>query len=430
MTTTDNEGKMKQDYYTKIKRIKVNGKYKYSLNLGREKGQRWRRDTKEELYKIIDQIPERIDESGCRNWNIKKLIGLNEKKKSDRKLTFFQEIHDSYYTHKTISKKRYDYYKAVLRKFENLIIDNKKIASYKVIDITPWVMQNKICKAFSKDCSKKTFKDRLSVLRKLFAHACSVLNIIANNPCTSLTNLHKFGYETNKREGVEERIQLEVIQKIINALPSGKKDTTKNKITSWEDRNDWQLLAGIAAFTGIRQGELRSLKWEDINFDTGQINITHSVTDDRIDRQNTKAGRIKKQSLTRKVELNKELIKRLKEFKIRKGSPSQTNYIFQNQKGEMLGWKPFQTRMHNASKKVFGVDKQGNPLKVFYWHEFRHFFASDQLTRLPLSDVSEMLGHFSVKTTENVYRHFIDNKETSNRRRASMENISISLGHQ
>ena len=73
---------MKQDYYTKIKRIKVNGKYKYSLNLGREKGQRWRRDTKEELYKIIDQIPERIDESGCRNWNIKKLIGLNEKKKA------------------------------------------------------------------------------------------------------------------------------------------------------------------------------------------------------------------------------------------------------------------------------------------------------------------------------------------------------------
>ena len=58
------------------------------------------------------------------------------------------------------------------------------------------------------------------------------------------------------------------------------------------------------------------------------------------------------------------------------------------------------------------------------------FFASDQLTRLPLSDVSEMLGHFSVKTTENVYRHFIDNKETSNRRRASMENISINLGHQ
>ena len=430
MTTSDNEGKMKQEYYSKIKRTKVNGKYKYTLNLGREKGQRWRRDSKEELYKIIEQIPEVVDESACRNWTIKQLIGLDEKKKNKDNLTFFEELHDLYFVHKTMSKKRFEYYKSVLKKFQNLTIDNKKVGSLKVINITPFLLQNKICKAFSKDCSKKTFKDRLSILRKLFAHASSVCNIISYNPISNLVNLHKFGYETNKRKGVEERIQLDVIQKIINALPDGKKQTTINKVRKWEDRNDWQLIASIAAFTGMRQGELRSLKWEDINFEVGQINITHSVTDDRIDSENTKAGRIKKQSLTRKVELNIELIKRLKEFKIRKGSPRKTNYIFQNQTGKMLGWKPFQTRMEEASKKVFGIDEEGNPKNFFHWHEFRHFFASDQLTRLPLEDVSEMLGHHSIKTTEDVYKHFIDNKETSDRRKKSMENISIRIGHQ
>jgi len=124
--------------------------------------------------------------------------------------------------------------------------------------------------------------------------------------------------------------------------------------------------------TGLRQGEVFSLKWESINFERSLLTI---------EGDNAKSGR------TRHVPLNSEALNTLVEWK-KQAAP--INYIFANKQGE-----PFDNVKKSWSRilKLAKIDS-------FRWHDMRHHFASRLvMAGVDLNTVRELLGHSDLTMT-------------------------------
>ena len=123
--------------------------------------------------------------------------------------------------------------------------------------------------------------------------------------------------------------------------------------------------------TGCRRGELLSLKWEDICFQTRTMTVTGA---------NTKNGQ------TRTIPLNEAAVETLREW--RKASTG--SLVFTNRKGEQLRY--LKTAWRNLLRKA--------DISGFRWHDLRHTFASDlALAGIDLNTIRELMGHSDIAMT-------------------------------
>lgn len=124
--------------------------------------------------------------------------------------------------------------------------------------------------------------------------------------------------------------------------------------------------------TGIRRGEIYSLKWENVNFDRSTLTIE---------------GAYAKSGNTRHIPLNSEALSVLKAWR------KQTNTIdlvFPNKDGEKF----------NTVKKGWEAILEKSGIKEFRWHDMRHHFASKLvMAGVDLNTVRELLGHSDMKMT-------------------------------
>ncbi len=128
----------------------------------------------------------------------------------------------------------------------------------------------------------------------------------------------------------------------------------------------------LAINTGMRRGELFSLKWENVNFEQAMLTIDGAYA---------KSGR------TRHIPLNTEALNVLKAWR------KQTNTIdlvFPGKDGNRFdtvknGWKAI-------------INSAG--IKNFRWHDMRHHFASRLvMVGVDLNTVRELLGHSDMSMT-------------------------------
>lgn len=131
--------------------------------------------------------------------------------------------------------------------------------------------------------------------------------------------------------------------------------------------------------TGARLGEVLTLKWLDIDFDSGMV---------RIWSKKTKDGRT--------VPVSRELLDVLGKFE--RTSPYVITY-----KGHRV--TRIQTAWETAVRKA-GLNYKPVP------YEIRHLFATCLLTSGgDLAAVSKMLGHSTVKMTADVYYQFLESEK-------------------
>lgn len=71
----------------------------------------------------------------------------------------------------------------------------------------------------------------------------------------------------------------------------------------------WYEIWGLALFTGLRSGEMRALKWSDIDFEQRMLNVTKSICQKTNKAKETKTGE------SRTVPLNDEALKLLSRLK-------------------------------------------------------------------------------------------------------------------
>ncbi len=153
-------------------------------------------------------------------------------------------------------------------------------------------------------------------------------------------------------------------------------------------------------FTGMRIGEITALTWNDFKGDFLDVNKT--ISKEKDENGNYIINAPKTEKSIRKIKLDKELIKSIK--KIHNKQKKMINY--NNNWFIFGGEKPLSqttlTRKKDNYCKIANVKK----IKL---HEFRHSHATLLLSQgVPVTVISQRLGHSDITMTLNTYSHLID----------------------
>jgi integrase len=129
----------------------------------------------------------------------------------------------------------------------------------------------------------------------------------------------------------------------------------------------------ISINTGIRRGELFSLKWSDINLEHRTLTVSGT---------NAKSGK------TRHIPLNGEAFETLKQWRTQS-----------SRENELVFTSPSGGRFDNICSSWEGVLDLAK-VTSFRWHDLRHHFASMLVMKeVDLNTVRELLGHGDLKMT-------------------------------
>lgn len=146
--------------------------------------------------------------------------------------------------------------------------------------------------------------------------------------------------------------------------------------------DDWHAAIYVtAAFTGLRQGELRQLRWEDVSFEKHLIHV----------RRETKSG------YARSVPLIDRVARELDALSRREHWTAPGDLVFPNAVG-----RPF-----DPSKLIRQLHKDLAAAKLarVRFHDLRHTFGTLAVRKFPLTDVKAMMGHADIQTTMRYIHH-------------------------
>jgi integrase len=162
----------------------------------------------------------------------------------------------------------------------------------------------------------------------------------------------------------------------------------------------------LIAYTGMRRGEALGLRWQDVNFEAGAIDIAQSLS------RSVEKGLIfqapKTKSGRRVIDLDDDTVAVLRAHQGKQllyktelnGAFEENGLVFPNQLGGPLNPLAV-TRAYQSYAKRLGI----TGAKI---HDLRHFHASVMLqSGQTLLLVSKRLGHASVATTGDIYGHLL-----------------------
>jgi integrase len=149
--------------------------------------------------------------------------------------------------------------------------------------------------------------------------------------------------------------------------------------------------------TGMRVGELEALRWGDVDFNGGFLEV----------RRSHRAGRVTatKTGASKRVDMSPMLVAALQELKAGRKvvSLEEDGWVFADRRGRMLQRKNFEEALHRCLERA-GMRR----IRV---HDLRHTYATIRLLRgHNVIDVSRQLGHSSPRITLDVYSHWIPGK--------------------
>lgn len=166
----------------------------------------------------------------------------------------------------------------------------------------------------------------------------------------------------------------------------------------------------VAAFYGLRRGEVVGLKWDAIDFERGTITIKHTVTTVHIDgkMQIIEQDSAKTKSSLRTLPLVGafkeyfEEVKKAQEVNMRVCGNCYNHqydgYVLVDELGERMS--------PNYLTHYFPEYVQKHGMRKMRFHDLRHSCASLLLSNgVPIKQIQEWLGHSDFSTTANIYAH-------------------------
>ncbi|MDF2882940.1 MAG: tyrosine recombinase XerC-like protein [Clostridiaceae bacterium] len=176
-----------------------------------------------------------------------------------------------------------------------------------------------------------------------------------------------------------------------------------------------EMLFATALYSGLRQGELFALTWEDINFEKNYIDVNKTyryITDVSRDGRSNGYRFIqtpKTQKSIRKVPIPQFLVKMLLQYrneqrlqKIKYADVYEdNNLVFCNNLGAYL--------VDSTIGRQYKIILKKNNIPIRKFHDMRHTFATRlfELGEEPKT-VQELLGHSTVSITLNTYTHVLE----------------------
>lgn len=151
----------------------------------------------------------------------------------------------------------------------------------------------------------------------------------------------------------------------------------------------------VAAFTGLRLGELRALHWRDVDFSGQNLIVRASFT-------HGKAGP-PKSGKVRSVPLIDQAARALDALSRRPMFTGPDDLVFCTELGEHVSDDQLRDRFYAALTAAgLGDKRRGENPMVF--HDLRHTFGTLAVEVWPLHDVQAYMGHADVQTTM-IYVH-------------------------
>ena len=148
--------------------------------------------------------------------------------------------------------------------------------------------------------------------------------------------------------------------------------------------------------TGMRRGEDMALKWKDLNFETGQLDIGRQVT--RVKGELIITEPKTKDSI-RSIILPPNIMKILKEYK----KTVDSEWMFPSPIKENMPRDP--SAVYRKMQEVL----ERAECKRVRFHDLRHTFATTSVANgMDIKTLSTILGHISSKTTIDIYLHSTD----------------------
>ena len=143
--------------------------------------------------------------------------------------------------------------------------------------------------------------------------------------------------------------------------------------------------------TGLRRGELLGLKWDDINLDTGAIQVKRQVA--RINGEVVEAP-LKTKNSYRTLSIGADAVEILQEQRNKVAG----EYVFPSSNGGPISPDSVLHMLHRV------LERAGLPKIRF--HDLRHTFSTLALQNgVDIKTVSGMLGHYSAGFTLDTYAH-------------------------
>ena len=157
-----------------------------------------------------------------------------------------------------------------------------------------------------------------------------------------------------------------------------------------------EAIFAVAAFAGLRVGELRALRWEDLDFELSLIHVRRSYSLGKVDAP--KSGRV------RSVPLIREAAERLLILKDRSDPPGGDDLVFVGPGGRVIDDSCLRRRFYEALSRA--------GLSHMRFHDLRHSFGTIAVQAFPLSDVAAFMGHQDISTTM-IYVHHVPKVEAA-----------------
>ena len=135
-----------------------------------------------------------------------------------------------------------------------------------------------------------------------------------------------------------------------------------------------------AAFEGLRLGELRALRWRDVDFDLRIIHVRRAVA--LRDEDVPKSGR------ARAVPLTDQVARALDGLSRRGRFTGENDLVFPSPEGSFLEDSALRRRYYKALEKA-GITH-------LRFHDLRHTFGTLAVQEFSLSDVKAYMGHADI----------------------------------
>lgn len=206
--------------------------------------------------------------------------------------------------------------------------------------------------------------------------------------------------------------------------------------------HELEMLFITALNTGLRQGELFALTWNDINFAKGYFNVNKTAKNVAIvSREGRSKSKVqiqtpKTSNSVRKVKLPQFLIDRLKSYKLKQSEQKlrlanlyeDNNLVFCNSFGKYLDSGNVRKRFNKIIDIINSNEKDSSKhIAHRKFHDLRHTYATRlfELGEEPKT-VQMLLGHSDISVTLNTYTHVLD--DIKDKAVSKLDNLYKTMG--
>lgn len=175
---------------------------------------------------------------------------------------------------------------------------------------------------------------------------------------------------------------------------------------------------GVAAYTGLRLGELRGLRWGDVDFEKALIHVRHNLIQGTVTRP--KSQRVRSVPLIEQAAHPLEALSRRERF------TEPDDIVFATALGQPLSGDHLRGAFY-ASLEAAGLGHLREKEDPIVFHDLRHTFGTLAVQVFPLSDVKAMMGHERIETTM-IYVHHVPQHDAAERLAAAIRRSTTADG--